>query len=59
MPQSGLMGLPTNPSLCIGCVSLYRHGSANMLWLALTTRVPITNIANSVLTFVPGHKPMG
>lgn len=41
------------------CLSVYRHGSANMLWLALTTRVPITNIANSVLTFVPGHKPMG
>ena len=38
-------------------VVILKHGSANILWMASTVIVPLSNVAFS-LNFMPGHKPM-
>ena len=38
-------------------VVILKHGSANILWMASTVIVPLSNVAFS-LDFMPGHKPL-
>jgi hypothetical protein len=38
-------------------VTILKHGSANILWMASTVIVPLSNVAFS-LDFMPGHKPL-
>jgi hypothetical protein len=38
-------------------IVILKHGSANILWMASTVIVPLSNIAFS-LDFMPGHKPL-
>lgn len=38
-------------------VVILKHGSANILWMASTVIVPLSNVAFS-LDFMPGHRPM-
>ena len=38
-------------------IVILKHGSANILWLAMTVIVPLSNVAFS-LQFVPNHQPM-
>ena len=39
-------------------VVILKHGSANILWMASTVIVPLSNVAFS-LKFMPGSKPLG
>ena len=38
-------------------VVILKHGSANIMWMASTVIVPLSNVAFS-LSFMPGHRPM-
>ena len=38
-------------------ILILKYGSANILWMAMTIMVPLTNVAFS-LHFIPGHKPL-
>ena len=38
-------------------IVILKHGSSNILWLASTVIVPLSNVAFS-LDIMPGHKPM-
>eukprot|EP01038_Epipyxis_sp_PR26KG_P006906 gene6906-9458_t len=38
-------------------VIILKHGSANILWMASTVIVPLSNVAFS-LNFMPGHQPL-